>query len=61
MTTLLRTVPLVLLVVAPAAAQEVLDPVVVTATRAEEPSLRIPASVDRIYQDEIRRSTSPKR
>jgi iron complex outermembrane receptor protein len=53
MTTLLRTVPLVLLVVAPAAAQEVLDPVVVTATRAEEPSLRIPASVDRIYQDEI--------
>jgi iron complex outermembrane receptor protein len=37
----------------PAAAQEVLDPVVVTATRSAEPSLRIPASVDRIYRDEI--------
>ncbi len=53
MTVLRRTVPLVLLVVAPAAAQELLDPVVVTATRAEEPTLRIPASVDRIYADEI--------
>jgi len=42
-----------LLAVAPAAAQEELDPVVVTATRAAEPSLRIPASVDRIYRDEI--------
>src|SRR5512145_3086559 len=57
MTYVRRPVPLGLLVAvhafAPAAAQEVLDPVVVTATRAEEPSLRIPASVDRIYQDEI--------
>jgi len=53
MTVLRRTVPLALLVVAPAAAQELLDPVVITATRAEEPSLRIPASVDRIYADEI--------
>src|SRR5512145_3371283 len=57
MTYVRRPVPLGLLVAvhafAPAAAQEVLDPVVVTATRAEEPSLRIPASVDRIYADEI--------
>ena len=57
MTFVRRPVPLALLAavhaLAPAAAQEVLDPVVVTATRAEEPSLRIPASVDRIYADEI--------
>src|SRR5437762_9511060 len=35
-----------------AAAQE--DAVVVTATRAPRPSLEVPASVDRIYGDEIR-------
>src|SRR5256885_5187786 len=35
-----------------AAAQE--DAVVVTATRAPRPSLEVPASVDRIYADEIR-------
>jgi iron complex outermembrane receptor protein len=29
------------------------DPVVVTATRVQQPSLEIPASVDRIYSDEI--------
>jgi iron complex outermembrane receptor protein len=55
MPALKRIVPLALLAALPAAAvaQEILDPVVVTATRAEEPSLRIPASVDRIYADEI--------
>ena len=35
-----------------AAAQE--DPVVVTATRAARPSLEVPASIDRVYGDEIR-------
>src|SRR5215471_5461881 len=30
------------------------DPVVVTATRVQQPSLEIPASIDRIYSDEIR-------
>src|SRR5687767_15398081 len=30
------------------------DAVVVTATRAPRPSLEVPASVDRIYQEEIR-------
>jgi outer membrane receptor protein involved in Fe transport len=30
------------------------DAVVVTATRAPQPSLEIPASVDRIYAEEIR-------
>jgi iron complex outermembrane receptor protein len=41
-----------LLVAAAAAAQE--DAVVVTATRAPRPSLEVPASVDRVYADEIR-------
>src|SRR5580765_1042935 len=41
-----------LLFAAPALAQE--DAVVVTATRTAQPSLEIPASVDRIYADEIR-------
>src|SRR5687767_3082615 len=41
-----------LLVAAAAAAQE--DVVVITATRAPRPSLEIPASVDRLYADEIR-------
>src|SRR2546426_8568341 len=35
-----------------AAAQE--DAVVVTATRVPQPSLEVPASIDRIYADEIR-------
>ena len=38
--------------VAPALAQE--DAVVVTATRTAQPTLEVPASVDRIYADEIR-------
>jgi iron complex outermembrane recepter protein len=42
-----------LLLAAPLAAQEE-DAVVVTATRAPQPSLEIPASVDRLYADEIR-------
>src|SRR5687768_6963679 len=41
-----------LLVAVAAAAQE--DVVVITATRAPRPSLEIPASVDRLYADEIR-------
>src|SRR5688572_26445961 len=41
-----------LLVAAAAAAQE--DVVVITATRAPRPGLEIPASVDRLYADEIR-------
>src|SRR3954464_8911633 len=36
-----------------AAAQE--DPVVVTATRTARPSLEVPASVDRVYAEDIRR------
>ncbi len=44
---------LLLLGAAVAAAQED-DTVVITATRAPRPSLEIPASVDRIYADEIR-------
>jgi len=43
---------LLALAVAPALAQE--DAVVITATRVPQPSLEIPASVDRIYADEIR-------
>ena len=35
-------------------AQQQSDPVVVTATRVEEPSLQVPASIDRIYGDELR-------
>src|SRR5262245_6451677 len=38
--------------VAPVLAQE--DAVVVTATRTPHPTLEVPASVDRIYADEIR-------
>jgi iron complex outermembrane recepter protein len=41
-----------LLVAAAAHAQE--DAVVVTATRVPQPSLEVPASVDRVYSDEIR-------
>jgi iron complex outermembrane recepter protein len=41
-----------LFVAAPALAQE--DAVVVTATRTAQPTLEVPASVDRIYGDEIR-------
>src|SRR5688572_23124666 len=44
---------MLLLGAAMAAAQED-DTVVITATRAPRPSLEIPASVDRIYADEIR-------
>lgn len=43
---------LLALSVAPALAQE--DVVVITATRVPQPSLEIPASVDRLYADEIR-------
>src|SRR5687768_10710756 len=39
-----------------AAAQE--DAVVVTATRAPQPSLQVPAAVDRIYDDELREGRS---
>ncbi len=51
-----RIAALALVAVSPVGAQEpeVVDAVVVTATRAETPSLKIPASVDRIYADEIR-------
>ena len=38
--------------IAPALAQE--DVVVITATRVPQPSLEIPASIDRLYADEIR-------
>src|SRR5262245_3529230 len=41
-----------LFAVAPALAQE--DAVVVTATRTAQPALEVPASIDRIYGDEIR-------
>src|SRR5690242_11725999 len=41
-----------LLLAAPALAQE--DAVVVTATRNTQPTLEVPASVDRIYGDDIR-------
>src|SRR3954464_7056995 len=41
-----------LFVAAPALAQE--DAVVVTATRSARPALEVPASVDRIYGDELR-------
>jgi iron complex outermembrane receptor protein len=30
------------------------DPVVVTATRVDQPSLEIPASIDRVYTEELR-------
>ena len=43
---------LLALVAAPALAQE--DAVVITATRVPQPSLQVPASVDRLYADEIR-------
>jgi iron complex outermembrane receptor protein len=51
-----RAVALALFAAAAASAQEpeVLDAVVVTATRVEEPSLKLPVSVDRIYSDDIR-------
>ena len=35
-------------------AQQQSDPVVVTATRVEQPSLEVPASIDRVYGDELR-------
>ena len=41
-----------LLIASAASAQE--DAVVVTATRTPQPSLQVPASVDRLYADEIR-------
>src|SRR6185436_14488463 len=41
-----------LFISAPALAQE--DAVVVTATRTGQPTLEVPASVDRIYGDEVR-------
>ena len=44
----------VLLLAAAGAAAEDQDAVVITATRAPRPSLDIPASVDRLYADEIR-------
>jgi iron complex outermembrane receptor protein len=43
-----------MLALAPACALSQEDAVVVTATRAPQPSLEVPASVDRIYGDEIR-------
>src|SRR5688500_10380162 len=43
---------LLVLAMTPALPQE--DAVVITATRVPQPSLEIPASVDRIYADEIR-------
>ena len=44
----------VLLLGAAAAAAQEEDTVVITATRAPRPSLEIPASIDRLYADEIR-------
>lgn len=42
------------LVPAIAFAQQQADPVVVTATRVEQPSLEVPASIDRVYAEELR-------
>ena len=42
------------LALVPACALGQQDAVVVTATRAPQPSLEVPASIDRIYPDEIR-------
>src|SRR5437667_9245172 len=49
-----RRVAAMLLAMAPACAVAQDDVVVITATRQPQPSLDIPASVDRIYGDEIR-------
>src|SRR5207302_4936101 len=49
-----RSVAAMLLVMAPACAVAQDDAVVITATRQPQPSLEVPASVDRIYADEIR-------
>src|SRR6266850_2161350 len=49
-----RRVAAMLLAMAPACAVAQDDVVVITATRQPQPSLEIPASVDRIYADEIR-------
>src|SRR5438309_6602641 len=49
-----RRVAAMLLAMAPACAVAQDDVVVITATRQPQPSLDIPASVDRIYADEIR-------
>src|SRR5207245_7030552 len=48
-----RRVAAMLLAMAPACAVAQDDVVVITATRQPQPSLEIPASVDRIYADEI--------
>src|SRR6266436_7537589 len=49
-----RRVAATLLALAPACAVAQEDVVVISATRVPQPSLEIPASVDRIYADEIR-------
>src|SRR5947207_5367200 len=49
-----RRVAAMLLAMAPACAVAQDDVVVITATRQPQPSLEVPASVDRIYSDEIR-------
>src|SRR2546428_660107 len=49
-----RRVAAMLLAMAPACAVAQEDAVVVTATRVPQPSLEVPASVERIYADEIR-------
>src|SRR5437016_355897 len=49
-----RRVAAMLLAMAPACAVAQDDVVVITATRQPQPSLDIPASVDRIYADELR-------
>ena len=50
-----------LLALAAAVALAEEDAVVITATRVPQPSLEIPASVDRIYADEIREGRPTKR
>src|SRR5437660_3969059 len=49
-----RRVAAMLLAMAPSCAVAQDDVVVITATRQPQPSLEVPASVDRIYADEIR-------
>src|SRR2546421_3805862 len=49
-----RRVAAMLLAMAPACAVAQDDVVVITATRQPQPSLEIPASVDRIYGEELR-------
>src|SRR5688572_9131917 len=44
----------VLVLLAPASLFAQVDVVVITATRVSQPSLEVPASIDRLYADEIR-------